>query len=140
MVKKTLLVDFDATLSNYTGWQGLTHLDEPLDKARKAMIILSREFKLVCFTTRAIESPELVEQWLRRWGFPVMEVTATKKPAHLIIDDRALTFPGKWSDEFLQSIRDFKPHWQTSTRPAPHEAPEYSSPEGPDVLESGPDS
>lgn len=109
MSKKTLLIDFDGTLSQYKGWRGLEQLDPPLDKARKAMIILSRDFKLICFSTRPAE---LIEPWLVAHAFPPMEVTNIKKPAHLIIDDRALTFKGEWTDELLQEIKSFKPHWE----------------------------
>lgn len=113
--KKTLLIDFDGTLSDYKGWRGLTELDPPLEHARKAMILLSREFKLICFTTRATEGAELIEAWLRKWAFPPMEVTAEKKPCHLLIDDRAITFKGVWNDELLAEIRQFVPHWQTKS-------------------------
>ena len=110
MARKTLLIDFDGTLSDYLGWKGPDQLDPPLPQARHAMCLLSREFKLVCFTTR--QPPELVEKWLRQHAFPEMEVTNIKKPAHLIIDDRALTFEGAWTDELLERIKNFKPHWE----------------------------
>jgi len=113
-MKKTLLIDFDGTMSAYTGWKGLTELDPPLLNARKALILLSRDFKLVCFTTRAIGTPDLIEQWLRRNGFPPMEVTAVKKPCHLMIDDRAITFKGEWTDQLLADIRAFQPYWEPS--------------------------
>jgi len=109
MRKKTLLVDFDGTLSQYTGWKGLTELGPPLPKARQAMCLLARHYKLICFSTRPAE---LIEPWLRLHAFPEMEVTNEKKPAHLIIDDRALLFSGEWTDQLLQQIKDFKPHWE----------------------------
>ncbi len=111
-LKKTLLIDFDGVMSAYTGWKGLTELDPPLDKARKAMILLARTYKLVCFTTRAIETTTHIEAWLRKYGFPDMEVTAQKKPCHLLIDDRAICFRGEWTDELIQQIKDFKTYWE----------------------------
>jgi hypothetical protein len=120
-MKKTLLVDFDGTLSDYHGWKGLTEVGPPLPKARKAMILLARKFKLVCFTTR---SAEVVEPWLRAHGFPEMEVTNVKKPAHLIVDDRALRFNGEWTDELLREIEDFAPHWESTH--SPHSSPSHS--------------
>lgn len=107
MAKKLLLVDFDGTLAKYEPTQLFTDLGEPLPHARKAMILLSRTFHLVCFTTRP---SELVESWLRRWGFPTMDVTNIKKPG-VIIDDRAITFKGQWTDELLNQIKIFEPHW-----------------------------
>lgn len=108
--KPTLLIDFDGTLHQYTGWKGLTHIDGPIEGARRALYLLERNYKLVCFSTR---SREVVEQALRLWGFPKMKVTNIKEPAELIIDDRALTFRGVWDQTFLDSIRDFQPHWKT---------------------------
>jgi len=107
--KQTLLIDFDGTLAKYDGWKGLEVLGDPLEKARHAMLILSKHYKLICFTTRL---GDFVEPWLRRHGFPEMEVTNIKKPAHLIIDDRALRFDGQWTDELIEQIRNFEPWWK----------------------------
>lgn len=114
MSKKTLLIDFDGTLSEYHGWRGLTEVGPPLPQARKACILLARTFKLICFTTRA---PEVVEPWLRQHGFPEMEVTNVKKPAHVIVDDRVVLFEGQWTDELLRKITDFAPHWESPPKP-----------------------
>lgn len=117
MKKKRLLVDFDATLHQYTGWNE-GRLAGPLEGARHAMHILSRTYELVCFTTRA-DRPlmkEAVESWLRQYGFPAMRVTNIKEPCHLCIDDRALCFPGVWSESFLQQVRSFHPHWEAPVR------------------------
>lgn len=112
--KKRLLVDFDGVLHRYTGWKGGI-LGEPIAGARHAMHLLSREFELVCFTTRA-DRPDMkgwVEEWLRRYGFPHMRVTCVKEPAHLTLDDRALHFGGVWTDALLTQIRNFRPYWET---------------------------
>lgn len=109
MAKRTLLVDFDGTIEQYDGWKGVDWLGEPLEKARHAMILLEKDFRLVCFTTR---EAELVEPWLRQHGFPKMKVSNLKEPAHLIIDDRVVLFKGEWTDELLEQIKTFKPHWQ----------------------------
>lgn len=114
--KKTLLLDFDGVLHDYHGWQGEgpEFLGPPIEKARHACLILEREFKLVCFTTRP---RAIAEPWLRRNGFPEMLVTNVKIPAFLLVDDRGLTFTGEWSDEFINAIRNFQPHWASA---APH--------------------
>ena len=105
---KTLLVDFDGTLHTYSGWKGPDILDGPLEGARAAMYLLAKEYQLVCFTTRP---SEIVEGWLRKWGFPTMRVTNIKLPAHLIVDDRALRFE-RWTDDFINQIRHARPHWE----------------------------
>ncbi len=110
--KKTLLLDFDGTICQYTGWipEENTILREPTEKARKALYVLSNDFELVCFTTR---DPKPVREWLSRHGFPKMEVTNVKRPAFLILDDRAIRFEGKWTDELLAKIRSFEPWWKS---------------------------
>jgi hypothetical protein len=108
MSRKVLLIDFDGTLAKYNGWLGPDVLGEPLEKARHAMILLDGTYRLVCFTARPTA---MVENWLRHWGFPKMRVTNIKEPAFLIVDDRSLLFTGEWTDEFIQKIKDFKPHW-----------------------------
>lgn len=111
MSKRTLLVDFDGVLSNYRGWRGPDQLDSPLPQARHAMHILSKDFTLVCFTTRPAEP---VTKWLLNHGFPHMRVTNIKDPAFLQIDDRAILFKGEWNDELLQTIRTFHPWWEAT--------------------------
>lgn len=123
--KKTLLIDFDGTIAQYDGWKGLTEVGEPLAKARHALCILSRQFRIVYFTTRAAF---VVEPWLQRWGFPQGMVTNEKVPAFLIIDDRAVTFTGQWTDELIQQIRDFKPWWEVGGV-QPDKSVEMSEPE-----------
>ena len=108
--KKSIYLDFDGVLAEYTGWQDPEHTGPPLESARHACHILARDFKLVCFTAR--ENLEPVERWLRAHGFPKMEVTSVKKPFALTIDDRALRFTGKWTDEFLAEVKAFKPYWE----------------------------
>lgn len=110
--KPTLLIDFDGVMHQYYGWKGLTHFDPPLEGARKALFVLERNYKLVCFTTRPAEG---VERWLKMYSFPEMKVTNIKEPAELIIDDRALTFHGVWDQPFLDQILSFQPHWKEKT-------------------------
>lgn len=112
--RQTILLDFDGVLHSYNGWNGGRLNETPLPFARKACWLLAKTYRLVCFTTRATrpEQKLLVEEWLRRHGFPLMPVTATKEPAHLMIDDRALTFTS-WSDAFLQQVQTFRTHWNS---------------------------
>lgn len=109
MSKPTLLLDFDGVLHNYNGEYAPEGLAEPLENARHACLLLERDFRLICFTSR----PSIwVEPWLRRHGFPKMPVTNVKIAAFAIIDDRAITFPGQWTDEFIASVKGFRPHWK----------------------------
>lgn len=110
--RQTILIDFDGVLHNYKGWQGpKAPLGKPIEKARASCFILAKNYRLVCFTTRP---KDVVEPWLRLHGFPEMKVTNIKEPAFLIVDDRAITFPGTWTDELLSRITSFSPHWSAS--------------------------
>lgn len=109
--KQTILIDFDGTLSQYTGWRGLDQVGPPFEHARHGCLLLAKEFRLVCFTTR---NAVIVEKWLKAYGFPEMKVTNVKEPAFLILDDRAITFEGEWSDGLLEKMRRFRPHWKSS--------------------------
>lgn len=125
--KPTLLLDFDGVLHQHDGtWSPI--LSGPITHARSSCLLLSREFKLICFTTR--KPTEDVENWLKRHGFPPMEVTDKKMAAHAIVDDRAICFPGMWTDAFIKSIADFHPHWHnaggdpTSSHPSEETSPD----------------
>lgn len=107
--RQTLLIDFDGVLHNYKGWEGELSLHNPIPNARKALYLLVDKYRLICFTTR---KAEIVTAWLKLHGFPEMKVTNIKEPAFLIIDDRALTFKGEWTEELMTQIKTFKPHWK----------------------------
>jgi hypothetical protein len=119
--KPTLQIDLDGTIARYDGWKGLTHIGEPLPNARHAMCILSRKYRLVCYTARASapEAVEAVEMYLKKHGFPHMIITNRKDPAHLCIDDRALQFCGVWDDHLLRAIDTFRPWWEGAPQSDP---------------------
>lgn len=106
---KRVLVDFDGVLAQYDGWKGPQHLGDPILGAQEAMQVLAENFELVCFTTR---DPESVEEWLKRNSFPVMQVTDTKLPAVVLIDDRVIEFRGEWSVQLLDRISNFRTYWE----------------------------
>lgn len=117
MGKQTIQVDLDGTLAEYNGWVSPQHIGAPIAGARHAMLILAREYNLVCFCGRLTLNPECAEhisKWLQRHGFPHMRITNRKDPAHLCIDDRALTFQGQWNDDLISRIRGFEPWWKQS--------------------------
>ena len=109
--RRTLCLDFDATLSEYSGWTGPVNFGPPVKNSRAAMHLLKKEFILVCLTARS--DTDAVHAWLRGHGYPDMRVTNRKVPAHAYIDDRGLTFI-EWTDDFLSRIKTFAPYWKTS--------------------------
>ena len=101
MPRPTLALDFDGVLCDYrSGWQGPDKLGEPVPGAvafvRQALAV----FDVVIFSARARHDDALpaMRAWLARNGFPPLPITATKPPAFLTIDDRAMLFTGTWPD------------------------------------------
>ena len=93
-----IAIDFDGTIckrdSIPTGeldWEA-----SPMEGALDAINLLIKTGKKVWVCTSNPE-PEKVKAWLSRNGFPELEVTNIKKPAHVYIDDRAIRFTN-WAD------------------------------------------
>lgn len=106
--KRTIALDFDGVLHRYDGWQG-GKIQGPIDGAREAVEkLLARGHEVVVFTTRDAQH---VRQWLNKYDFPPLEITATKRPFYVLVDDRALRFDGQWGEEVVQAIEGFEPYW-----------------------------
>ncbi len=98
MSKRTISVDFDGVLHKYSrGWQDGAIYDDPVDGAVAAMHKLSERFTLVVHSTRSLTQEKEIRAWLLRHDFPVMEITAEKRPSIAYIDDRAIRFTN-WDD------------------------------------------
>jgi hypothetical protein len=114
MGKKTVLVDLDGVLADYSrGWQGIDHIGDPIPGAVEFVRRLSEFARVVIYTTRCKAYPAdqpgpdgapepcrddsealafRVRTWLNRHGFTYDEVyTDQGKPfAAAIVDDRAV--------------------------------------------------
>ena len=112
--KKTVLVDLDGTLADYSnGFQGIDHIGEPIPGAVAFTQRLSEFARVVIYTTRCKAYPEgvpgpdgvpepnrsspdhlagIVQSWLDKGGFVYDEIYIGQgKPiAACIIDDRAV--------------------------------------------------
>ena len=113
MKRPTIALDFDGTLHAYTsGWLGVTNCqDPPTPGAREAVDELRRRgFRVVIYSSRAASTAgaDAIRDWLARYGFVgIDEVTATKPPAVLYVDDRGLRFEGDWHHVLLEVSRLF---------------------------------
>lgn len=135
--KPILCLDFDGVIHAYdSGWQGATvirdHVTpgffEWLDRA-------AQRFRIVIYSSRSKEpgATDAMALWLaaerKRWrdaggvspitdGTPVaLEFAHEKPPAFLTIDDRALTFSGRWSDFDPDQLLQFTPWNKTAAAP-----------------------
>ena len=104
--KKTILFDLDGVLNTYDGNYDKTYIPPIREGAHKLIKDLSKDYKIVIFTTRnsLITSKWVIENGLNDY---VENVTNIKEPAYLIIDDRCINFNGDY--EILKNkIEKFK--------------------------------
>lgn len=117
--RKTIAVDFDGVLHQWSGeWKGY-HVIEgaPIPGAIEWLTDTVECFDVVIFTTRGAtwRGRCAVRAWLRRYGFkaPGIKVTATKVPAIVYLDDRAMRFDGtNWPS--VERLRGAVPWWRAA--------------------------
>ena len=110
MYKKTILIDLDGVLNEYTGNYDPDYIPPIRSGAFELLENLSGKYDLRIFTTR---NRKLVEKWLFSYkiqGF-IKSITNEKVPAWLIIDDRCIKFSGSYHD-LLNQIENFKPWYK----------------------------
>lgn len=118
----TLCLDFDGVLHSYTsGWQGVDVVaDPPVAGAMQFLRAAVQEFQVCIVSSRSKESAGIaaMQDWLKvnLWQevpddaqavWDALSWPREKPPAHVTLDDRAITFDGTWPS--LETIRDFKP-------------------------------
>ena len=92
--KNTIAIDFDGVIHRYSqGWKGMDNAyDPPLDGAASALQRLADAGKrIVVFSSR---DTAVIKNWLKKHALEqyVAEITNTKIPAQVYIDDRAYRF------------------------------------------------
>lgn len=120
---KTLVLDFDGVINSYTSrWQGYDNIpDPPVEGSMQFLREAVEVFDVAIYSSRSGNPTGLVR--MREWimshlishfgyndGMNVykkLKFPTSKPPAHLQIDDRAITFTGTFPS--LKEIRDFKP-------------------------------
>ena len=130
--QKTVALDFDGVLHSYTsGWKGPRSIpDKPVPGAfgwltgfifghcdlpeSICAMASAGEFKVVIFSSRSryFGGRWAMKRWMVRHGFDpalleVIDFPTEKPPAHILIDDRAVTFKGEFPT--VHEIRAFKP-------------------------------
>lgn len=125
MHRPILCLDFDGVIHSYkSGWMGARTIpDPPVPGAFSFMLgALSNGFDVVICSSRCryFLGKRAIRQWIYRHAGPSLyyespagpgleevRVVSRKPPALVTVDDRALTFTGKWPS--LQEIREFRP-------------------------------
>jgi len=115
--RPVVAVDFDGVISTYL--KSRTRFEQdvledaydyPVEGALEWIQELVQHCEVVIFTCRALipQGQQAVEQWLRKWGFPALTVTALKPVAKYYLDDRGQRFDGLHYPPVAQ-ILNFKP-------------------------------
>lgn len=103
---KTILIDLDGVLNTYNGNFDENYIPEIREGADKFLKDLYQNYNIKIFTTR---NKILTVKWLikNKLDQYIKDVTATKEPALLHIDDRCINFNGNYSETTSQ-INNFK--------------------------------
>ena len=118
--KKTILIDLDGVLNEYTGDFDKDFIPPIKAGAKDFLKKLSNDFDLKLFTTR---NKILATKWLIENNIDVFfeDITNTKDLAWLYIDDRCINFDGSF-ENLIDSIKSFK------TQPGPTDGSWSASP------------
>ena len=106
--KPTIMIDLDGVLNNYSYYT--KEIPELQNGAEEFLANLSKEYKLVLFTTR---KKRLASKWLKTNKIDryFSDITNIKYPAYIYLDDRAIKFEGNYNDT-LKEIHNFKTYWK----------------------------
>ena len=101
-MRKTICVDLDGTILQYSGWKGVDHFENPFPGAKEFLTELNKFAEIIIFTCRCnpeINKPEKtnllrnrVADYLDKHELPYDDIWIKEgKPiAHAYIDDRAV--------------------------------------------------
>lgn len=110
MYRKKILIDLDGVLNIYSGDYDKNTIPDIKEGAKEFIEQLNQTFDLYLFTTR---EKELSEKWLNenKLNNYFKDITNTKIPAYLYIDDRCICFKGNY-DKLLTEIENFNVYWK----------------------------
>jgi len=110
-MKKTILIDLDGVLNEYSGLFNENIIPPIKHGAKDFLEHLSQSYNIKIFTVRnkIVATKWLIENKIDHF---IKDITDVKDPfTSLIIDDRALGFNGSF-EEVLAKTKDFKPYWK----------------------------
>ena len=110
MYKKTIAIDLDGVLNEYNGKYDEHKIPNIKAGAKDFIIELSKDYKLILFTTR---NSKQAEEWLKENNVNqyFSEITNNKPLASIYIDDRALKFEDDYN-KTLNDIKNYKVYWK----------------------------
>ena len=108
--RKNIAIDFDGVIHNFDkGWFDGTCYGEPIPGSIDAIKKISKVFKIIIFSSKALPDrplvngmtgEELISEWLKKHDILkyISEVTFTKPRAEYYIDDKAIEFRNNWNE------------------------------------------
>ncbi len=98
-IKKRVGIDYDGVLIE---WHGLDKPDigfgkPKVDAVEAIKYLTNLGYECYILTARHKRDWPLIEEWLKKWGFPEMRVGNYKMTAVAYIDDRGIRFTN-WKD------------------------------------------
>jgi phosphoglycolate phosphatase-like HAD superfamily hydrolase len=112
MQRQTIIFDFDGVINSYSsGWQGKADIipDPPVPGIREAIEAIRKQYRIVIVSSRCSHPGGInaIKQWLDKYSIIVDDIQATKPPAYISVDDRAITFDGH-PETLLNKINEFQ--------------------------------
>jgi adenylylsulfate kinase len=114
-----IAVDFDGVIAEYDGWKGRGIFGKPVEGVAVGLIYLrANGHKIMVYTCRS--EIDDVEKYLKVHEIPYDFINhcpendknnlhPAKQYADVYIDDRGIRFEGKWDNDFLNAVANFKP-------------------------------
>ncbi len=108
--KKTILIDLDGVLNQYTGGFDENYIPPIKAGAKEFLEDLVENYELKLFTTRnkILATKWLIENDIDKF---FIDITNTKDLAWLYIDDRCINFDGNYNN-LASSIKTFSPWYK----------------------------
>ena len=108
--RKTILIDLDGVLNEYTGGFDKDYIPPIKDGAKEFLENLSENFDIKIFTTR---NKILATKWLINNSIDqfVVDITNVKDLTWLYIDDRCINFDGNF-ENLSNNINNFRPWYR----------------------------
>lgn len=110
MNKKTLLIDLDGVLNQYSGNFDKNYIPEVKKGAQEFLEDLAKDYIIKIFTTR---NKLMTAKWLIKNNLDkyVDDITNIKELSWLYIDDRCIQFEGNYQS-LKSQIDNFKPYYK----------------------------
>jgi len=117
--KPIICLDFDGTIHSYeSGWQGAEIIsDTPIKGSFEFINDASKHFNVHVYSARSglPGGIDAMKAWFIQHGWEMddkgepmgISFPTSKPPAHVSIDDRAVTFTGTWPA--LETLKNFRP-------------------------------